>query len=587
MNDFINGSSRGGFNGMYYWEQFHPILAAVAILIVGWIIALIIAAGIKKVLSKLNTNQKLSTATGHRSNIENILSRVVFWVVMIIAVIGALNVLNLNSVSGPFSNMVQQFLLFIPQLLAAVAVGFIGWIVANLVKVGLTKLLNKTQLDEKLSQDVGVNSFSQNISEIVYWLILLLFLPIVLSILGLNGLLYPIQNMVNEAVVFLPNIFMAGIIIFVGYILAKIVRGITEGLLGSLNVQQHAEKIGLFKNSNLPKVLGSFVFAIIIITSLIIAFEALGVEAISQPATAMLYEIMNAIPHIIAAGLILILSYVVARFVANLVVEVVSGTGVDEIPAKLDVQRFLGTTKVSCVVGYLIVFFTMLFAVSEAANRLGFEQVSGLIAMFIYFGANILLGAVILVIGFWLANIVANVVQRGENNSARWLGNLVRVLIMGLVVAMGLRAMGIADSIVNLAFGLTLGAVAVAFALAFGLGGRQPAERLLSDLIDKAKNDADKPNPLHDTQSETKASTRSETGSATHSTASSSGTTPLVVAPLEEQMDATTVAEEYQKSDIPPTQVDVDPNNKPLNNPFGSTGEPESDVDIQPKDDPK
>ena len=587
MNDFINGSSRGGFNGMYYWEQFHPILAAVAILIVGWIIALIIAAGIKKVLSKLNTNQKLSTATGHRSNIENILSRVVFWVVMIIAVIGALNVLNLNSVSGPFSNMVQQFLLFIPQLLAAVAVGFIGWIVANLVKVGLTKLLNKTQLDEKLSQDVGVNSFSQNISEIVYWLILLLFLPIVLSILGLNGLLYPIQNMVNEAVVFLPNIFMAGIIIFVGYILAKIVRGITEGLLGSLNVQQHAEKIGLFKNSNLPKVLGSFVFAIIIITSLIIAFEALGVEAISQPATAMLYEIMNAIPHIIAAGLILILSYVVARFVANLVVEVVSGTGVDEIPAKLDVQRFLGTTKVSCVVGYLIVFFTMLFAVSEAANRLGFEQVSGLIAMFIYFGANILLGAVILVIGFWLANIVANVVQRGENNSARWLGNLVRVLIMGLVVAMGLRAMGIADSIVNLAFGLTLGAVAVAFALAFGLGGRQPAERLLSDLIDKAKNDADKPNPLHDTQSETKASTRSETGSATHSTASSSGTTPLVVAPLEEQMDATTVAEEYQKSDIPPTQVDVDPNNKPLNNPFGSTGEPESNVETQPKDDPK
>ena len=587
MNDFINGSSRGGFNGMYYWEQFHPILAAVAILIIGWIIALIIAAGIKKVLSKLNTNQKLSTATGHRSNIENILSRVVFWVVMIIAVIGALNVLNLNSVSGPFSNMVQQFLLFIPQLLAAVAVGFIGWILANLVKVGLTKLLNKTQLDEKLSQDVGVNSFSQNISEIVYWLILLLFLPIVLSILGLNGLLYPIQNMVNEAVVFLPNIFMAGIIIFVGYILAKIVRGITEGLLGSLNVQQHAEKIGLFKNSNLPKVLGSFVFAIIIITSLIIAFEALGVEAISQPATAMLYEIMNAIPHIIAAGLILILSYVVARFVANLVVEVVSGTGVDEIPAKLDVQRFLGTTKVSCVVGYLIVFFTMLFAVSEAANRLGFEQVSGLIAMFIYFGANILLGAVILVIGFWLANIVANVVQRGENNSARWLGNLVRILIMGLVVAMGLRAMGIADSIVNLAFGLTLGAVAVAFALAFGLGGRQPAERLLSDLIDKAKNDADKPNPLHDTQPESKASSRSETGSATPSTASSSGTTPLAVAPLEEQMDATTVAEEYQKSDIPPTQVDVDPNNKPLNNPFGSTGEPESDVDIQPKDDPK
>jgi len=160
----------------------------------------------------------------------------------------------------------------------------------------------------------------------------------------------------------------------------------------------------------LAKVLGSFVFAIVIITALIIAFEALGIDAISQPATAMLYEIMNAIPHIIAAALILILAYVVSRFVASLVVEVLSGTGVDDIPNKVGLQRFLGNTKASCVVGYFIVFFTMLFAVSEAANRLGFEQISGLIAMFIQFGANILLGAVILGVGFWLANLVAQLV---------------------------------------------------------------------------------------------------------------------------------------------------------------------------------
>jgi hypothetical protein len=137
----------------------------------------------------------------------------------------------------------------------------------------------------------------------------------------------------------------------------------------------------------------------------------------------------------------------------------------------------------------------MLFAVSEAADRLGLEQISSLIAMFIYFGANILLGAVILVVGFWLANMVANVLQRGEYKSSHWLASLVRVLIMGLVLAMGLRAMGIADSIVNLAFGLTLGSVAVAFALAFGLGGRAPAERVLGDLIDKAKREANEPNP--------------------------------------------------------------------------------------------
>lgn len=497
MNEyFTDPSHRGGFDAMYYWDQFHPILAAIVILLVGWIIALIVAAGVKKLLQKLNTNHRLSSATGHKPNIENLLSKLVFWFVIILAVVGALNVLNISGVSDPFSNMVSRVLAFIPNLLAAVAVGFIGWILAGLVKAGLTNMLARTEMDEKLSNEVGVGSLSSNIGEIFYWLVLLLFLPIVLSILGLTGLLIPVQNMVNEAVAYLPNLLIAGVIIFVGYILAKIVRGIVEGLSNSLGLQTQAEKIGLFKNSNVSKFLGSFVFAIIIITALIVAFEALGIEAISQPATAMLNQIMYAIPQIIAAGLILIVAYVVSRFVGRLVAELVSGAGVDEIPMKLDVQRFLGQTRVSDIIGCLIVFFTMLFAVSEAADRLGLEQISVLIAMFIQFGASILLGAVILVVGFWLANVVANVIQRGEYNSSRWLGNLVRILIMGLVIAMGLRAMGIADSIVNLAFGLTLGSVAVAFALAFGLGGRQPAERLLSDLLDKAKTEAKHPNPL-------------------------------------------------------------------------------------------
>ncbi|MFV5491855.1 mechanosensitive ion channel [Acinetobacter sp. ASP199] len=607
MNEYMRGP--GGYDAMYYWEQFHPILSAVAILLIGWVIALLVSAGVKKVLQKLGTNERLSHATGHRSNIENIITRIVFWLILIMAVIGALNVLNLTNVSGPFSNMIQRFLLFIPQLLAAIAVGFIGWIVANLVKVGLQKLLDRTQLDEKLSSEVGVKPLSENISEIIYWLILLLFLPIVLSILGLSGLLYPVQNMVNDVVGYLPNIFIAGVIIFVGYILAKIIRGIVEGLLRSLNVQQQAEKVGIFKNSNVPQLIGSFIFAVIIITALIIAFEALGIEAISQPATAMLYEVMNAIPNIIAAALILILAYVVSKLVAKLVTEVLAGTGVDEVPAKLDLQRFLGTTKISHVVGVLIILFTMLFAVSEAANRLGFEQVSSLIAMFIYFGANILLGAVILVVGFWLANVVANVVQRGEYNSSRWLANLVRVLIMGLVVAMGLRAMGIADSIVNLAFGLTLGAVAVAFALAFGLGGRQPAERVLTDLIDKAKREGKEPNLLKkDTDIMTSAF---GSGSTTSATEPATTTGASIVANQEPDDNApmrtdlsnstpatlTTAPQDDEASGIDqvtpdvdqavPDSLDIDPTHPPANNPFGSTGEDEPNVDSHPKkDDP-
>ncbi|MGL5405028.1 MAG: mechanosensitive ion channel, partial [Acinetobacter sp.] len=346
-------------------------------------------AGVKRLLQKVGTNHKLSSVTDRTPNIENLVSKLVFWFVMILAVVGSLNVLNISGVSDPFSNMVGRVLAYIPNLFAAVAVGFIGWIVARLVRAGLTNVLSRTELDEKLSSEVGVNALSSNIAEIFYWLVLLLFLPIVLSILGLTGLLIPVQNMVNEAIAYLPNLFIAGVILFVGYILAKIVRGIVEGLGNSLGLQTQAEKVGLFKNSNISKFLGSFVFAIIVITALIVAFEALGIQAISQPATAMLNEIMYAIPQIIAAGLILIVAYIVSRFVGRLVAELISGAGIDEIPMKLDLQRFLGQTRISDLIGYLIVFFTMLFAISEAANRLGLEQVSVLIAMFIQFGANI------------------------------------------------------------------------------------------------------------------------------------------------------------------------------------------------------
>jgi len=117
----------------------------------------------------------------------------------------------------------------------------------------------------------------------------------------------------------------------------------------------------------------------------------------------------------------------------------------------------------------------LLFATVEAANQLGFSQVGVVVATFIRFGGDVLLGAVILVVGFWLASLVHGVISRGKSEHAQGLAKLARLAIIGLVLAMGLRAMGIADDIVNLAFALTFGAIAVAVALSFGLGGREAA----------------------------------------------------------------------------------------------------------------
>ena len=143
----------------------------------------------------------------------------------------------------------------------------------------------------------------------------------------------------------------------------------------------------------------------------------------------------------------------------------------------------------SQLVSMLVLFFAMLFATVEAANRLEFGQVRDVVTLFIKFGGNIVLGGTILTIGFWLANVAHNAIQRADTTHSESLAGIARVAMLGLVIAMGLRAMGIADDIVNLAFLLTFGAVAVAVALSFGLGGREAAGRQMEYWLAKFRKD--------------------------------------------------------------------------------------------------
>ena len=460
------------------------IIGAILIFIIGWLVALGVAALVRNVLAKINVNQRMNSTTGKTYDIEGIISKIVFWFIFVIAISGALTQLNLNAISAPFANMVNQVLAFIPNLIGAIAVGVLGWVIATVARTAINAALSKTTMDERLSAQAGVKPMSSTIADMVYWFILLVVLTMVLGQLELDGLFAPLTNMVDKIFSFIPNILIAGVVFVVGYIIAKVVRGIVTNLVSTFNVQELASKAGLSEKNSLPNIAGSLAFLVVIIPTIIAALNALKIEVIARPATNMLNKIMEALPNIFMAAAILIVTYYVVRMVANIIKGLIENTEINQLPAKVGLQETMGNKKISDLVGYAIVFFAMLFAAIAAADLLGFEPISGIITMFIAFGANIILGAIILFIGFWLANIIAGVVERSEKGS-QFLANIVRVLIMGLVLAMGLKAMGIADSIVNLAFGLTLGAVAVAFALSFGLGGQEAAARFLRKMQDK------------------------------------------------------------------------------------------------------
>ena len=512
------------FNG-YLGGPIGSIIGAILIFIIGWLVALGIAALVRGVLSKINLNQRMNSSTGKSYDLEGIISKIVFWFIFVIAISGALSQLNLNSISAPFANMVNQVLTFIPNLIAAIAVGVIGWVIATVARTAINAALSKTSMDERLSAKAGVKPMSSTIADMVYWFILLVVLTMVLGQLELDGLFAPLTNMVDKIFSFIPNILIAAVVFVVGYIIAKVVRGIVTNLVSTFDVQKLATKAGLSEQNSLPNIAGSLAFLVVIIPTIIAALNALKIDVIARPATNMLNKIMEALPNIFMAIAILVVTFYVVRMVANIIKGLLENTQINQLPAKVGLQQTMGNKKVSDLVGYAIVFFAMLFASIAAADLLGFEPISAIIGMFIAFGANIILGAVILFIGFWLANIIAGVVERSEQGS-QFLANIVRVLIMGLVLAMGLKAMGIADSIVNLAFGLTLGAVAVAFALSFGLGGQEAAARFLRKIQDKMDRERDEEKaksaltPNSSTQDKVAASVRENTPTAKPATTS-------------------------------------------------------------------
>ncbi|WP_286708348.1 mechanosensitive ion channel [Psychrobacter sp. UBA2514] len=506
------------FNG-YLGGPIGSIIGAILIFIIGWLVALGIAALVRGVLSKVNLNQRMNSSTGKTYDLEGIISKIVFWFIFIIAISGALNQLNLNSISAPFANMVNQVLAFIPNLVGAIALGVIGWVIATVARTAINAALSKTTMDERLSAQAGVKPMSSTIADMVYWFILLVVLTMVLGQLELDGLFAPLTNMVDKIFSFIPNILIAGVVFVVGYIIAKVVRGIVTNLVSTFNVQELATKAGLSEQNSLPNIAGSLAFLVVIIPTIIAALNALKIDVIARPATNMLNKIMEALPNIFMAVAILFVTFYVVRMVANIVKGLLENTQINQMPAKVGLQETMGDKRISDLVAYAIIFFAMLFAAIAAADLLGFEPISAIITMFIAFGANIILGAIILFIGFWLANIIAGVVERSEQGS-QFLANIVRVLIMGLVLAMGLKAMGIADSIVNLAFGLTLGAVAVAFALSFGLGGQEAAARFLRKMQDKMDRERDEAKakstlqPSSSTQEKVADSVRDNTPSA-------------------------------------------------------------------------
>jgi hypothetical protein len=466
------------------------IAGALFILVGGWFIALVLRAIVRRGLHALGLNERIESTTGNAIDVEGGTASIFYYVILALVLVAFFNALNLQQVSGSMQTLVDQILGFAPKLVAAGVLLLVAWILATIARAIVSKALAATSIDDRLSSEAGMRPISESLGSVLYWLVILLFLPGILGALEMKGLLDPVQSMVDQILSMLPNVLGAAVIGGVGWFVARILRDLVSNLLAASGADRLGERAGLQGNTTLSKLIGLVVYVFVLVPALIAALNALAIEAISVPATQMLGAFMAAIPNVFGAAVILAVAYMVSSFIAELAASLLGGAGFDRLPDQIGIGAVVPADYTpSELVGRLVVFFVMLFATVEAANRLGFEQVSELIAMLIEFGGQVLLGLVIIAAGFWLSNLASDAIRRVSGDGSAGVAGIARFAILGIVVAMGLRAMGLADDIVNLAFGLTLGAVAVAVALSFGLGGRDAAGRQMEHWLGRLRGE--------------------------------------------------------------------------------------------------
>ena len=532
-------------------------IKAILIFIVGWIIASIIKGIAKKILNSTDIDNKLAAAvTGQRGGesfpIESWIANLIFWIIMLFVIIAALNALNLQAVSAPLNTLLDQITGFIPKLLGAAALLGIAWVVATIVKTIVTRGLGALNIERRVgltSADTGDFSLTNTLGNALYWFIFLLFLPAILNALQLNGTLEPVQGMLNEILALLPNILGAVIIAAVFWFVATIVKRIVTNLLAATGIDNIGRKFGLGRTAgsqSLSSIIGTVVFVLILIPGIISALEQLQIEAISGPATEMLNQVLDFIPKLFAAGVVLALFYAAGQFVSEFVSNILSNvgfnnlfdwlglssttrgpdfpppgaqplsetpdfelgrdtdttiigaTGTDTIgtgtsgfgtdqPTMIQTESTVGKKSPSELVGLICLIAIMLVATLTAVDILGIPALADVFRVILAIAGQVLIGIVVFGIGLYLANLAFNLILSSGTSQSRLLAQCARVAIITLVGAMALNRMGIAPNIVNLAFGLILGGIAVAIALAFGLGGREVAREELKSWVGSFK----------------------------------------------------------------------------------------------------
>ena len=368
-------------------------------------------------------------------------------------------------------------------VIKAVLLLLLAFITAAVVKSLVVTLFTKTKLNALLKQADSTNEKEKSvdfIGKLVHLLVFLLFVPGIFESLGMREVSSPILNLLNTLWGYLPNILAAVLVLWVGLFIARLVRELLIPVFNRLKVNTLQEKAGIqvADTGRLSDTLAYIVYVLILIPVIIASLQVLNIQAVSVPAIQMLDTIFKFIPNILASLVIIIVGCMVARFSGNIVENMIASAGFDaKLSERLETKG--NGFVLSKVVGITIHTIMVVFFIVESFGVLHLPVLTGIGNAVISYMPYVLASVLILVACYVCDGLAGKALLKGNHTV---LALVSKISIYTIGTFMILNELGIAKEIVNTVFILIIAALAIAFAVSFGVGGRNFAEKVLKKL---------------------------------------------------------------------------------------------------------
>lgn len=462
------------------------IIGAVLVLFIGWLIALWISGMVAAAaVSCCQWRKQLPGAEGDSDseNAGKMASKITYWIVMILVLLGCMSLLQLEYAAIPLREFLTVMAKYLPNIAGALLLIVIARITAGIVRAGVRKFMsrklpaegeeNKWNIEQKKTLEFSV----QGAGFVVY----LFFLPAILNALEIYGITAPLQAMFAVALVYLPRIVAALVILFVGFWVARIIR---KGVCTALTAAKIDDAVSFmgFKSEGgkFAKSCAYIVWAVTVIPIVIAALTALDIAPLTQSISGFLNMLLFGAGNIVGALLVLVATLFVAKISDKVVRRLSSAVGIDGVWKEMGVEQDkIPEFTLSAATGKCALIAVWVLGIIAACEILNFEQLAKILRNFALFGGNLIVSVIVLMIGIALAQFVNRLV--GDKIGRVW-SYTVKITVIVFTVALALSNLNIGQAIVETAFAMILGALCLAGALAFGFGGREFAANLLEKL---------------------------------------------------------------------------------------------------------